>query len=348
MKTDELTGLMREHDELGAVPVLADSRMTGIQRKVTASRRRAAAVTASVAIAVIAAAGLPLLHLLPTTKTHNAAPAATGQIKRINGFPEYENGAHLVSTGTAATDAAIELTATPVRTDLALTWGCPDTGPNVQLWIEMSVNGHDIGGGSCANTSSSGSYTPETSAWRDYGVVAGKPATFTFRVTKADRVSIDAQGEEQKPTPISIPAGRFTAAVLQRVPFAEYPLPARPAKLPALNVRSFNLGDAKNVTIASSGSDPLTGQTLDFTWPAKCGTDGSCVTLSATSQTPGYLHITLDNGKTWTAEFWDYGAGGMSSFDPSIMGVHPKPGDKMHLKIVPEYVTGAWQVAAGW
>ncbi|TCB98353.1 hypothetical protein E0H26_08170 [Micromonospora zingiberis] len=68
------------------------------------------------------------------------------------------------------------------------------------------------------------------------------------------------------------------------------------------------------------------------------------------SQTPGLLHVRVAGVEVVTGEWWDYQLAGHGMFGDADgqwrrdFGVDLRRGDPVLVEVVPEHVTGAWQV----
>jgi hypothetical protein len=130
-------------------------------------------------------------------------------------------------------------------------------------------------------------------------------------------------------------SGGYGIAVGEAVPFVEYPLPSRPAKLEPLD-GTLPAG-CTEVTcpgafiIRSDPADPLAPQELTVPWQTIRSVD-------LVSQTPGFLHVTANGDALGTARWWDYEQGGYG-----LSMVPLKRAATVTIEVRPEYVTGAWQ-----
>jgi len=340
MNLVDLPDLMRERTEHDPVPVLAESRIESIRHRVVVGRRRRVAGTLA-AVAAVALAGfgisVPLLHS-DTPKV--SAPAS---IKKINGFPEYADGGHVVGTATGTLSGGpLTVTITPTGVGFLFTNACAAITLTTEIMIDVTVNGHETGSMSCTDTPGGGYSSMDD--WSADGVVIGKPSTFTFTPATAQTVTTDTDGTDQR-TDIPMPDGPFAVAVLQELPFDQYPLPDRPSTLPKLDMSDFDFGGANPVVVKSSPTSPLLPQTYVFTFPdCTKAPDADCLNMAVTSSTPGYLALTVNGVPIGTGEFWDYSASG-SGFDlsPDMAKLKLHKGERVTITITPQYVTGPWE-----
>lgn len=344
MNVTDLPELMRERSAHGPEPVLADSRMAAIGRKVTAARRRTAGGLAGLmllvmAVTLSAVAGLGGGHHRP------APPAST-----IDGFLEYANGGRLVSEETALySGGGIPQTVDADDFGLMATSRCP-APPAVEIDLDIAVNGRHQGTMSCGSGGTYAQYPP--AIYPKWHVTPGRPVTFLF-IPKAFRLTLGAGGQTIGRTPTALPPGMFSVAVYQQIRFADYPLPPRPHTLPTLNVGQFGLDDTGMTTVGSDPNDPLAPKSLTLTLPAHCPQAG-CLDMAVTAQTPGEIDIRIDGTLVSTARFWDYDGSGvmvtvvdtMQSQQPPYGDIHLTPGTQITVTITARYLTGAWEFAA--
>lgn len=334
-----LTDLKQVLDERSGDPaehVVHHLRLQGVRGKVVARRRRRVATwtaCAIVAVAGVAAAVVPGLRPdVPPTPADTPSPVRT-----IEGFPEYANGARVVAAKSAALpQQRLELTVVPTTPDLVLFKRCGGTGEKVTLETKVTVNGHEFASGGCG-----GAY--QSADWAGLGVAAGKPVTFVMTITRAQR-SDDTDGGR-----VPIPdTGTFGLAIGERMPFDRYPLPPRPSGTLEPLREDLPAGCTEKlcpdvVIIRSDPADPARPVRRTLTWETMHGID-------MVAQTPGLLHVRVNGVEVTTGEWWDYAMGGYGMYGDSDggwkreFGLDLHPGDSVTVEIVPEHMTGAWQV----
>jgi hypothetical protein len=344
----DLPELMRERSAHDPAPLLADSRMAAIQRKVIARRRRRAAGVLAGLVLLVMAATLPAVAGLRVDH-HRPAPAAS----TIDGFPVYADGGRLVSHDSGAYGSGgVSLTATAGDLGLLVTNRCLGIPTDLEIDLEIVANGQYHGMMSCGAGGSYAGYSP--AFYPKWHVTSGQPVTFVF-TPKAIRLTLDASGKTTGRAPTALPGGTFSVAVYRQMAFADYPLPPRPQALPTLNVREFGLGDATGMTtVGSDPNDPLTPKTVTLMLPTHCDTQTGCLEMAVTAQTPGEIDIRIDGTLVTTARFWDYNGSGasvtvldtMQSMESPYGNVHLTPGTTVTVTITPRYLTGAWEFAA--
>jgi len=336
----ELPTLMRQHSEQVPGPVLPESRIAGVTRKVGAARRRRTAAGIAGVAAIVA-----VIPFIAGSGGRAVQPAATSTAATtINGFPEYAIGGHLVATDTAPLNKPISLTITPADLGLAFSDRCSVADQGLDVEITMALPG---GNGLMVGCGAGGGAYASQDSLAAAGLTPGVPASVTFSA-KAYRVTTGANGEQTGRTPVALPAGTYSVGVWQKLPFDRYPLPPRPKTLPALHIGEYDVGDAPHImTVHSDPTNPLTPQTISFTMPTCAKVATSCNATAATSQTPGVLHIAVNGVEVNTAEFWDYtGGGSMFDIESGLPnGPNLRPGELVTITITPQYVTGAWEFA---
>lgn len=333
-----LTDLKQVLDERSGDPaehVIHHLRLQGVRAKVSARRRRRVASTtlAVVGLAGIAAAAVvPALHS-DTTPTPAGGPSPT---RTIEGFPEYANGARVVGARSAELpQRRVTLTIVPDTLDLVVFTRCDATGTKIDLQGQVSINGHDLVTGNCLAA------TTRPSAWAELGVAVGKPATFVMTITGASR--LERTGQVAVPIP---PIGEFGLAVGERVPFERYPLPPRPATLRSLNGALESVCTpqcAGAIIIRSDGADPNRPVRQTVTWK-------TIDSIDLAAQAPGLLHVRVNGVALMTGEWWDYELdrhamyGDRGGAWKREFGLDLRPGNPVTIEVVPEHMTGAWQV----
>lgn len=211
MNVEELKrGLAGIADDVDGAPAQdAVSRLAGVEAKARAARRaRLAASGVAAATAVAAVAVLAPTVFRDSTRDVPAPPTTSGRTEGVpgtlatvedGGFTFYANPAgaslltHVVSTP-GSTEASF--TFTPKSLDLSYDLSCADTGSAAgRVEYKAFVNGHFLGGSDCtgapgddgtlqpAYTFGYGSPEANERGWRNVGLVAGEPVTFTVRTT---------------------------------------------------------------------------------------------------------------------------------------------------------------------
>ncbi|MBY8874182.1 hypothetical protein K7640_20345 [Micromonospora sp. PLK6-60] len=329
MDLTDLKQVLDERSDGSGEHVLHQVRLHGVRAKVVARRRRRFAAWS--ACAVLALAGVAAA-VAPGPGADGTPTPATSPDRTIEGFPEYAEGARVVAaTSAPLAERRIELTMVPRTLDLVVFTRCTDVGVEVTLEHTVRVNGHPLVSGSCGNA---GANRP--SKWDGLGVVVGRPVTFVMTVTEA--------------------AGSATASVTatvglaigERIPFDRYPLPPRPfGPLGALD-QMLPAGCTEAVCpdaviIRADAADPTRPVRRTLTWRTLQSVD-------MVAQTPGLLHLRVNGVEITTGEWWDYYCRGNGMYGDQgggwkrEFGLDPRPGDQVVVEVVPEHLTGAWQV----
>ncbi|MFG3578246.1 hypothetical protein [Micromonospora chersina] len=330
-----LTDLRQVLDERSGEPAAQDrhdERLRGVRAKVVARRHRRVATWTACALVVlggvVAAAVVPGLHADRTP-----APADSPSPERtIEGFPEYANGARLVAVKSAALpERRVELTFVPSTLDLVVSTRCDYP----LLQEQLSINGHVYDSqGDCGGVNLG-------PGWDRYDVAVGKPATFVLTITGTR--PLDQSGEIRTEVPAS---GTFGLAISERTPLDQYPLPSRPSGAPgplALPAGCTEVPCQGFVIIRSDPADPSRPVQQTVTWKTT-----HSIVLAA--QTPGLLHLRVNGTEIKTGRWWDYAGNpdGMYGDEDGRwkrdFGLDLRPGDPVTIEIVPERITGAWQV----
>lgn len=274
----DLGELMRERSADAARMTPID-RLTQVRRRIGRQRRRRAVGATAAVLAVLFAMGVGVV--LRGESTPKPAPVTT--MRMIDGFPEYQAGARVIGTGVAELPETEVSVTVASNLDLAFTARC-----DPRMWLQVRVAGRaDFFGLSCG-PSGSAVWRPDPDLLAQYGVAPGEPVTYIATVTDGT-----APGGED----LSVPErGTFALAVMQRVPFAEYPLPPRPATLPSLD--SYLRTDAETL-LTSDPLDPDRPVSRTFAWSAD-------QELHAISNSPGLVHIAINGTRVVTLENWDY------------------------------------------
>jgi hypothetical protein len=256
----------------------------------------------------------------------------------IEGFPEYANGARVVAAQSAALpERRVEVTVVPTTLDLVVFSRCAVADDDeVALDEELSVNGHALGSGSCGGSSVRGS-------WKGMGVAVGKPATFAMKITGARRWD----GSERRTVPIP-QAATLGLAIGERIPFTQYPLPARPSGPlgPLTDMLPAGCTETecpKAVIIRSDPADPTRTVRRTVTWKP-------VDVVAMVAQTPGLLEVRVNGVRITTGEWWNYDRNGVHMYGDkdgawkSEFGLDLRAGDSVAIEVVPRYITGDWQV----
>ncbi|MCP2324656.1 hypothetical protein HDA40_003163 [Hamadaea flava] len=302
-------------------------------------KRWVAAGSALFLLAISLYAVLPgLLRREPTPQ-----PSPT-PMKRIEGFPEYANGARVVAAASAPLAA----------TEAALTWTVTELGVTIfdrceflaadgtQLKAQFMVSGDVWWESSCGPDGGTGASRYGAEAWTTHGIEIGDTVRITMRIGGATRFDAATQKTIDAETPH---VGTIGVAIGVPVPFEEYPLPARPSTLPVLQLPvNGDGGDGSSRSYLRSDADALEPITVDLVW-------GS-YDLSMSSATPGALHVTIDGVTVTDCEIWSYEGDscglGWTIGDPHGFDwqsqITARPGETVRLTITPTHVTGPWGV----
>jgi hypothetical protein len=311
-------------DELDArsVPgegLLDQARLSGVQARIGAIRRRRMAGTAA-ALVVVTAVVIGY-GVLPWT---SATPAPGEGPSVVDGFPEYAVGARVVATGSAPLQDRITMTAAVGERGVAVTSRCEDVPDTVSVWLVWRANGRQVASMTCG---AGGYSTTDPTEWAKVGARPGEPVAFTVEV---DRVTQPGTGPDQV---VAVSGGTFTVAVMDRLPFEDYPFPPRPAELVPFSRAAENVQpDGALAVVESDPADPNATRTVTVTVPV-----GARLDMAA--QTPGLLRVSVGGRTVTTGEWWDY--------DVGIQGYVLRDGEvgtgSVTITFTPQHMTGAWR-----
>lgn len=281
MKID-LGELMRERSA-AAEATLRTDRVAEVRRRIRLVRRRrtAGVITSTVAVVIAVAAAAVLLPRHPEL---DPGPAAT-TMRTIDGFPEYQGGARVIGTAVAELpDNAASVRVVPDTLDLAFTYQC-----DTPLRIEVRVAGDELLTDTLCIPDGGAVQPIGPEALSAFGVAPGEPATFVATATAAVAFGVS----DTLPLPEH---GRFALAVMQRVPFEEYPLPTPPAYTHLID---YMVPDGAELLMRSDPLDPNRPVSSTLAWTARRQ-------LLIISIAPGFVHIAINGVPVATHESWDY------------------------------------------
>jgi hypothetical protein len=283
---DEFRALLVERSD---TLVAAPDHLARVHRRIVRRQRhvRAGVAVAGVAaVATLAAVGLPALSdSHPTRVVDHPKPA----------LPEYAYGGRLLAGAVLHSprqgSVTVRFTPTSWRLTVRTTSDADWHGRSSYV---AAVNGHPLvwaGGPSVGGLS--GNAGEEERFWSSHGVRLGHPSTVTLTITrgKPPRRPVRPVPEPARDRP----AGTLTVGVYQRVPVAEYPLPAPPAKLPALPPVSSHRESLDSRQVGATGRWHLTV-------PVVHG-----VHLEIKVVAPGQLRMLVEGHLIGDYEWWQYG-----------------------------------------
>lgn len=348
----DLTELMEHRSDGRGMP--AGQRLALVQRRI---RRRRAGRLAGAGVGLLAlvvggwalvpagssappgrnAADRPTASAATSPSPSAVASAVPGG--NVGPFAEYADGYRVVAVGSAPVTAGQASVAWTVgSTDVQLFSYCPGLGDrNLSLDGEFTVNGTPRASLNCIGDLQQdvNDSAPNRIAQT---LVAGEKATITYTITGA--------WDMAKARNASLPKqGTVYLAVAERVPFTQYPLPARPDKLVTPMPDSAGTGPGGQL-VRSDPADPGKPQTATIVWKY-----GYNLTLSVTTSTPGIYTIAIDGATVATREVYDYrGGGGGPSCSITNDGTHclvPSlghiaDGQTVTVTFTAQYASGPW------
>jgi hypothetical protein len=314
MNLTDLRATLDDRSSEAAHAVAAGTRIEGVRARVRATRQRRAAVGALAVVAALAIGYAVVTRGLIDSRPQPATTTPPPTLS-VNGFPEYANGAHLIGSRTAAFAEEMAFTVDGSPRGWALAARCTSSEPDRELWVRWQINGQLLTSHSCTDQGGS-TVRPDMSRFDPDWRRPDLTSTITARMEATDG----------KP----LPAGTFSVAISERLPYEGYPLPPRPAALRPLDpAPAVNVDPAYGIaSVDSDPDDPTRSKTLVLDLAAGASID-------MVSQTPGYLHVIVDGTEIATGEWWDY--------DLAIYGLTIDRPGRHTITFVPEHLSGAWR-----
>lgn len=337
-------------DERSAHGMPSDGRLVEVQRKIGVRRRRrvvAGAVAAAAAAVAVGSATLgpggepaPPSAFTAGSTTPSARPASASASpkpvagRKIGPFDEYARGYRVVAVGTAPVSAKkVRLSWTVNSTDVQFFSYCPGLPHQRALDAEIAINDEPIG--YSVNCDSELHQDPTGSVPPGLGASVGDTVSVTYTVT-------GAQGGGRRLSTIPT-QGTLHFAVAERVPFTQYPLPARPAALKPPKPDGMASEPGTKV-LHSDPADPNRPVSTTMVWHR--GYDFTVV-----AQTPGIYRVSVNGVSVLTGEVYDYvGNGPNASCQvkrndqgwcvPELASV--KDGDTVTITVTAQHATGPW------
>ncbi|WP_412538432.1 SigE family RNA polymerase sigma factor [Longispora sp. K20-0274] len=289
-------------------------RLGGVRDRIRSRRRqRLIAVGAACAVIVALVVGyalFPRAHavVLPPTE------------RRIAGFAEYADGHRVVAAAQGTYQHPVSFTWTPTTLDIEVLPIC-DGGLDIRMAVNF--NGFPSNWVSCSGRGGT-TFTLGPSDLARRGVKLGEPTAVTVTV---DNMRTGGPGPA---------VGRMSLGIGERVPFDQYPFPARPARLAPLEPQTFGGSSYASVTLSAAGPHSVT-----VPW-------GAATILLCASRTPGILRVTVDGRPLKPQTWWDYQAGvhqiQLESADTSS-GITAAVGSTVTVTVEAEKTSGDWYVS---
>jgi hypothetical protein len=309
----DLGEVLRDRAELAGSS--HEARMAGVRARVSATRRRRAAVGAVcvvLALVDIVHAVLPRTDRLPDPAV---APRS---------LPEYQSGTQLIAQSWGdLPPTGVTVRFVPKSLELWVFTQC-DVGQDDRLLISTTVNGRSFAErNSCGGTS-------RVFDGEGLGIVPGQPSVLTLTVDGEQGPS-----EFDPPSVLPVPAsGAFAVGIGEAVPVSEYPFPPRPETL-ATFVPHL---PEPTVELRPDRADPLAHRDFTIEWPGRNR-------LLAQLNTPGRIRVLVDDVVDFS--HWSYLAGSSLILPEDwkkTYGLDLHRGQPVKITVIPERVTGDWEV----
>ncbi|MEV1118523.1 hypothetical protein AB0I91_25940 [Actinosynnema sp. NPDC049800] len=323
MNLTDLTEVLRHHAELP--PDAAHGpRMSGIQARVEASRRRR--VVAAVAASLVAVLGVAFALRTPVQR--ESQPAEPKPIV----FSEHHEGTRIVAqTSGRAPASAITLRFAPTTPDPKLFIACDANDDDKQMYATLVVNGVPYGDGLTC-----GPPMNVTFEWAKHGIGVGTPVTVTLSAG-------EQLWDEEERWPHSGPMPPdATLGLAVGVPVApeDYPFPPRPETLepidPALD--NTNPGQRRVYELRADPDQP------NGTWRSTVSLPGRPVYVGVAVNTPGRIRVLVNGVEVVEHATWTYRSSYLMDTSQEYWEVAVEPGATVDLTVIVERTSGDWAV----
>ncbi|MFU8855095.1 hypothetical protein ACNAW0_29640 [Micromonospora sp. SL1-18] len=332
-----------------AVP--SGDRLAEVRRRIAVRRRRHA--MAGVAGAVTLVAGVATYVAVPGgepagpstfaagSATPSASPPASPSASpkpvaggKVGPFAEYARGYRVVAFGEAPVSSKkVEFTWAVNAADVAFLTYCPGLPKYTSLDLDLAINGSDAGY-TTVGCNSELHNDPDPYGGAPKGASIGDAVTVTYTVSGAQRDGYLPKIPTQ---------GTIYVAVAEKVPFTQYPFPARPAKLAPPKPDGMASEPGTKV-VHSDPADPNKPISTKLTWHR--GYDFTVV-----PQTPGIYRVSVNDVPLLSGEVYDYSGNGPNASCrvkrtdkgdclPELESL--KDGDTVTVTVTAEHATGPW------
>ncbi|WP_439657426.1 hypothetical protein ACSHWB_34225 [Lentzea sp. HUAS TT2] len=226
-------------------------------------------------------------------------------------LPEYVDGTRIIAQAWGdLPSTSVTTQFVPKSLDFVVFTRC-ETAPDVSVTVSVFINGHLL-----TEDNGCGGWT-KMQGWSGFEIEAGKPSVIT----------LNARGTS--------PRGAFAVGIGEPVPVSEYPFPPRPQTL-----ETFPPDFPQTVKLRSDQADPLRQKDFTIEWPGS--TD-----MRARMNTPGRMRVLVNGVQVLDFSHWTYATDGMliAPMDWKDYGVNAVKGQTVKITVIPERVTGEWEVA---
>ncbi|MEU5722706.1 hypothetical protein ABZ783_12885 [Micromonospora sp. NPDC047738] len=279
--------------------------------------------------------------------TPSASPSAAPEPvagRKVGPFAEYARGYRVVAFGKAhVRSKKVEFTWAVTATDVAFLTYCPGLPKDTSLDLKLAINGSDAGYTTTCNADLHNDPTPYGGS-QGYGSERGRTAPRGASVGDTVTVTVAVSGAQRNGYLPTIPTqGTMYVAVAEKVPFTQYPFPARPAKL-APPTPDGMASEPGTKVVHSDPADPNKPATTTLTWHR--GFDFTVV-----PQTPGIYRVSVNGVSVVAGEVYEYSGNG-----PNISCQVKrkdkghclreleslKDGDTVTVTVTAQHATGPW------
>lgn len=311
MNLTDLTEVLRRHAELP--PDAAHGpRMSGIQARVKASRRRRVAAVAASLVAVL---GVSFALTLPVRRESQPAEPVV--------FSEYHEGTRIVAqTSGRAPESTITLRFVLTALDTKLFIACDPHDGDKQMYANLFVNGVQSSNDS---TCTKLTYTTD---WTEVGIGVGTSVTVTASAGEQQ------WREEFRKGPIP-PDATFGLAVGVPVTPEDYPFPPRPESLKSVDAVLDRIARSRRIDVRRADQDQPNGTwRTTVTWPKQQSS------LEIVINTPGRIRVLVDDVVVAEKVTWTYDA------SPTVFILSPDRamGENVDITVIAERTSGDWAV----
>ncbi|MEU2611367.1 hypothetical protein ABZ570_07255 [Micromonospora sp. NPDC007271] len=332
-------------------------RLAEVQRRIAVRRRRHAVLTVAGAVTLVA--GMATYVAVPggqpagppTFAAGSATPSASPPASpkpvaggKVGPFAEYARGYRVVAFGKAPVSSKkVEFTWAVNAADVAFLTYCPGLPKDTTLDLELAIDGSDAGYTTNCNSELHNDPDPY-GGLRGYGSTPRQTAPKGASIGDTVTVAYSVTGAQRNGYLPKIPTeGTIYVAVAEKVPFEQYPFPARPAK-PAPPEPDGMASEPGTKVVHSDPADPNTPVSTTLTWHRS-------FEYMVVPQTPGIYRVSVNGVPAGGGEVYDYSGNGPNSScqvkradkGHCLLDLESlKDGDTVTVTVTAEHATGPW------